>query len=92
MQPDTPDFYRHYEFPGMGHCFGHASGQPTSLFDQLRAWVENGTAPEHTPVDVKVLDGSTHHRIACPYPQVAKFEKDGCEDPAEASCWSCVAA
>ncbi|KAK3292852.1 tannase and feruloyl esterase-domain-containing protein [Chaetomium fimeti] len=88
---DTPDFYRHYELPGLGHCIGRASGQPTSLFDQLRAWVENGTAPEHTPVDVTVLDGSLQHRIACPYPEVAKFEKDGCEDPADAGCWSCVA-
>ncbi|KAH6847539.1 Tannase/feruloyl esterase [Chaetomium sp. MPI-CAGE-AT-0009] len=91
LLPDTPDFYRHYELPGLGHCFGRASGQPTSLFDQLRAWVENGTAPEHTPVDVKVLDGSVHHRIVCPYPQIAKFDKDGCENPAEARCWSCVA-
>ncbi|EAQ83412.1 hypothetical protein CHGG_09816 [Chaetomium globosum CBS 148.51] len=89
---DTSDFYRHYEFPGLGHCFDRASGQPTSLFDQLRTWVENGTAPEHTPVDVKVLDGSIQHRIVCPYPQVAKFQEKGCEDPAEASCWSCEAA
>ncbi|RKK82623.1 hypothetical protein BFJ71_g15211 [Fusarium oxysporum] len=47
--PDIHDFYRYYEVPGLGHCFGGASGQPTLLFQQLQAWVENGTVPEKTP-------------------------------------------
>ncbi|KAK4129730.1 tannase and feruloyl esterase [Parathielavia appendiculata] len=91
LLPDTDSFYRHFEVPGLGHCWGHASGQPTSLFDQLRAWVENGTAPEQTPVDIKALDGSTHHRILCPYPQTARFDKEACGDPADTQCWSCDA-
>ena len=43
---DVETFYRHFEVPGLGHCFGGRSGSPTTLFDKLRAWVENGTAPE----------------------------------------------
>ncbi|CAG9947270.1 unnamed protein product, partial [Clonostachys rosea f. rosea IK726] len=54
ITPDVHDFYRLFEAPGLGHCFGGASGPPTTLFEQLRGWVENGTAPEKTPVKVSV--------------------------------------
>ncbi|KAH6614505.1 Tannase/feruloyl esterase [Chaetomium sp. MPI-SDFR-AT-0129] len=87
--PGTHDFFRHYEVPGLSHCAGHASGQPTGLFEQLRTWVEKGVAPEESPVNVTVSDGSTHQRILCPYPEVAKLRK-GCRDPADAKCWKCV--
>ncbi|KAK3367718.1 tannase and feruloyl esterase [Podospora didyma] len=66
-------FYRHYEIPGMGHCFGGPTGQPSSLFEQLRAWVENGTAPGSTPIQVTNLDGKLEDRILCPYPQKARL-------------------
>lgn len=89
MVPGTHDFFRHYEVPGLSHCAGYASGQPTGLFEQLRTWVEKGVAPEESPVNVTVSDGSTHQRILCPYPEVAKFHK-GCRDPANAKCWKCV--
>jgi hypothetical protein len=92
LLPEVHDFYHHYEVPGLAHCFGGKSGQPSSLFEQLRAWVENGTAPAHTPVNVTVLDGTTQHRIICPYPQKAKFDGDSCENDADASCWSCADA
>ncbi|VUC34399.1 unnamed protein product [Clonostachys rosea] len=52
ITPDIHDFYRLFEAPGLGHCFGGASGPPTGLFAQLRDWVENGTAPEQTPIKV----------------------------------------
>ncbi|GKT39849.1 putative feruloyl esterase [Colletotrichum spaethianum] len=86
--PDVRSFYRHFEVPGMGHCAGGASGGPTSLFDQLRAWVENGTAPDQTPVTVTDLEGAVQSRILCPYPQKAAFDRD-CGTTAEARCWSC---
>ncbi|KAK3290428.1 Tannase/feruloyl esterase [Chaetomium fimeti] len=90
--PDTPTFFRHYDVPGLGHCIGHASGQPTSLFEQLRAWVERGEAPGQSPVNVTAADGATHNRILCPYPEVARLDAEGgCGDPADARCWRCVA-
>ena len=83
------EFYRHYELPGMGHCLVNGpSGGPLNLFNQLRAWVENGTAPEETPVKVTDLQGNIQNRIACPYPQKAVFNK-GCATAAEVRCWSC---
>lgn len=88
--PNVHDFYRHYEMPGLGHCFGRRSGQPSSLFDQLRAWVENGTAPEQSPVNVTVLDGTVQQRVICPYPQTAVFTEKSCRDDAGGSCWSCA--
>ncbi|KAK0724869.1 tannase and feruloyl esterase [Lasiosphaeris hirsuta] len=88
LMPDAPSFYRYFEAPGLGHCWGGRSGQPTALFRQLRAWVENGTAPEQTPIDVNVEDGTVHHRILCPYPEVSVFD-EGCGDAAAVECWSC---
>ncbi|POS71427.1 tannase and feruloyl esterase [Diaporthe helianthi] len=67
LTPNVDDFYRHFEVPGMSHCTGGQSGDPTSLFDQLRAWVENGTAPEESPVEITDLAGATQSRILCPY-------------------------
>lgn len=87
LVPNTSSFYRHYEIPGMAHCFGGPAGQPTSFFDQLRAWVENGTAPESSPIDLTV-SGQTHHRILCPYPKRARFDKR-CGDAALERCWAC---
>lgn len=72
----------------MAHCTGGSSGEPTSLFDQLRTWVENGTAPDHTPVTVTDLEGTMQSRIVCPYPQKAIYD-GGCGATAEARCWSC---
>jgi hypothetical protein len=82
------DFYRYYEVPGLSHCFGGHAGQPTSLFDQLRAWVENGTVPESTPYTIIDQTGATQDRILCPYPEKAVFDP-ACGDSADAACFSC---
>ncbi|KAF2470902.1 tannase and feruloyl esterase [Lindgomyces ingoldianus] len=87
---DVRDFYRHYPVPGLGHCFGGTGGQPLSLFDQLRAWVENGTAPESSPMSFPGPNGKVQQRILCPLPQKAKYDS-GCRDPAKVECWSCIA-
>ncbi|KAL7623768.1 hypothetical protein AAE478_005321 [Parahypoxylon ruwenzoriense] len=44
--PDVGSFYRYFEAPGVAHCIGGPGGQPTSIFDAMRTWVENGTAPD----------------------------------------------
>ncbi len=72
----------------MGHCTGGPSGGPTSLFNQLRAWVENGTAPDQSPVKITDLAGAEQNRILCPYPQKAVFDRR-CGVAAKARCWSC---
>ncbi|KAF9873057.1 hypothetical protein CkaCkLH20_09567 [Colletotrichum karsti] len=88
ITPDIQDFYRYFEAPALGHCFGGKSDTPTSLFEQLRDWVENGTAPEQTPIKLNVAANETHNRILCAYPQKAEFVAS-CGDPSLAECWSC---
>ncbi|XXH00937.1 hypothetical protein Hte_007288 [Hypoxylon texense] len=83
------DFYRFFPVPGLGHCMGGYQ-QPTSLFAQLQAWVENGTAPESSPVSFSGPDGVTQNRILCPWPRKARFNSS-CGDAAKAECWSCLA-
>ncbi|KAK3386169.1 tannase and feruloyl esterase [Podospora didyma] len=75
--PDVHGFYRHYEVPGLGHCSGGPSGQPDSLFAQLRAWVENGTAPAESPIKVTLQNGTVQNRVLCPYPQKARWQAAG---------------
>ncbi|KAF6827672.1 tannase and feruloyl esterase [Colletotrichum plurivorum] len=89
LLPDTRDFFRHFDVPGLGHCTGGPSGEPIGLFDQLRAWVENGTAPEQSPVKVTDPEGVVHNRIVCPYPEKSIFDKD-CGAATEARCWFCA--
>lgn len=93
MLPDVHDIYRYFEAPGLGHCAGGSSGQPTSLFDQLRVWVENGTAPEQIPVEITDKDGVKKGRILCLFPQKARYD-DACGDVGRVEvgrveCWSC---
>ncbi|KAF6823760.1 tannase and feruloyl esterase [Colletotrichum plurivorum] len=88
VSPDVRDFYRYFEVPALNHCFHGASGQPRDLFRQLRDWVENGTAPERTPVKLKVGEGEIHDRILCPYPQKPEL-CPLCGDASLAECWSC---
>jgi hypothetical protein len=90
IHPDVDNFYRHYNAPGLGHCWGGVSGAPTNLFAQLRAWVENGTAPGSTPVNITDQKGNLQPRILCPYPRKAKFDVK-CGNSSRTDCWSCTA-
>lgn len=62
---NVPDFFRHFEAPGVGHCSGGAGPMPNSALEQLMGWVENGTAPDrlHARSSVTGLE-----RPLCPYP------------------------
>ncbi|KAI0201366.1 tannase and feruloyl esterase [Astrocystis sublimbata] len=86
--PDIDNFYRHFESPGLSHCWGGRGGQPSQLFAQLRAWVENGTAPTQTPVQVNTTDGKNQKRVLCPYPQKAQIKTVGGKDNGTIY-WSC---
>ncbi|KAL4968473.1 feruloyl esterase [Aspergillus stella-maris] len=75
LSPGAHDFYRFFESPGLGHCSGGRGGQPTTVFDALTRWVENGTAPDSLPVEYPAADGNdmAQKRIICPYPQRAEY-------------------
>ncbi|KAI1107132.1 tannase and feruloyl esterase [Jackrogersella minutella] len=87
--PEVQDFYRFYEVPGLPHCSGN--GQPKTVFDALRAWVENGTLPRSLPVALVDSNGRTNDRIICPYPEQSVFVKE-CGNPADAACFTCAAS
>ncbi|KAI1372816.1 tannase and feruloyl esterase [Hypoxylon crocopeplum] len=89
MVDNIEDFYRYFPVPGLGHCFGGYGAQPTSLFAQLQAWVEDGTVPENSPISFPDLDGVTQNRIICPWPQKAQFDSS-CGDSTKTSCWMCL--
>lgn len=82
-------FFRHYEVPGLGHCFGGRSGSPTGLFELLKKWVEEGTVPENSPIEVTGVDGRVQRRVICPWPQSGGLRK-GCSDLTVEGCWGCV--
>ncbi len=71
----------------MSHCFTGNGGQPVTVFDALRDWVENGTIPEVLPISFTDKNGTPNERILCPYPQ--KIRYDGFGDSASASSFSC---
>ncbi|KAH8161649.1 hypothetical protein CIB48_g6609 [Xylaria polymorpha] len=77
--PEIDDFFRYFEVPGLAHCSGGLSGQPTQLFSQLRAWVENGTAPAQTPVKITDLEGNVQDRVLCRYPHKATGDGQHCD-------------
>ncbi|KAL2855803.1 Tannase/feruloyl esterase [Aspergillus pseudodeflectus] len=87
---NVPDFYRYYRVPGLEHCSGGSGGQPTHLFDQLRAWVENGTAPGASPVTVTLPSNGTMDQLICPYPQKAVYQRGCGRRSSSEGCWKCT--
>jgi len=69
LVPNTDDFYRYFEVPGVNHCMGGVGHFPTTALDALVQWVEKGRAPKH-------LDGEARDstRPICPYPLVAAYK------------------
>ncbi|KAF7534089.1 hypothetical protein G7054_g6508 [Neopestalotiopsis clavispora] len=87
---DVDEFFRYYRVPGLGHCWGGNGGQPTGLFSQLRAWVENGTAPAASPVQITLPDETKQQEIICPFPARAVYDSScGNFTSASLDCWSC---
>jgi Tannase and feruloyl esterase len=85
---DVHSYYRLFESPGLGHCFGGAGGYPASLFDDLVAWVEKGVAPDNMTVSITDINGVENSRILCPYPQKARY--DGSGDPTVVESFYCA--
>jgi len=86
---DTPEFFRLFMVPGMGHCSG---GVATDQFDAVTAlvdWVEKGKAPQSIRAARVVDKHEVRSRPLCPYPQVARYSGHGSID--DAANFHCVA-
>ncbi len=80
--PDTPQFFRLFMVPGMGHCAG---GVATDRFDAVTAlvdWVEKGKAPDALRAARVVNNQEVRSRPLCAYPQVARYSGQGSIDAA----------
>jgi len=98
IDPSAHDFYRQFYSPGIGHCGGGTGVVPINPIGQLRAWVENGTAPEYlysgSPYTVNasssaVVNGTNVRFMnLCQYPLVNKYKGSG--DPGMASSYTCA--
>ncbi|KAF2966712.1 hypothetical protein GQX73_g6890 [Xylaria multiplex] len=87
--PNVTNFYRYYRVPGLGHCWGGNGGQPVHLFDQLRQWVEDGTAPDASPVKVTLPTNGTMDQVLCPWPKQAILQNHCSNDTSTLNCWLC---
>jgi Tannase and feruloyl esterase len=86
---DTPQFFRLFMVPGMGHCAG---GVATDRFDAMTAlvdWVEKGKAPDAIRAARVVNNQEVRSRPLCAYPQVARYSGQGSID--EAANFRCAA-
>ena len=85
---NTSNFYRLFMVPGMGHCQG---GPGTDQFDKMaaiRAWVEQGKAPDMIVAEHRTDGKADKTRPLCPHPQVAKYKGSGSTD--EAANFACA--
>ncbi|KAK7448565.1 feruloyl esterase B precursor protein [Colletotrichum acutatum] len=82
--PDAPSFARFFTAPGVGHCIAGAGAIPNGAFDQLMAWVENGTVPE-TLAAVSQTTGS-HISNLCAWPLQQVYLGGDATDPSSYGC------
>ncbi|KAF7621102.1 hypothetical protein AFLA_011416 [Aspergillus flavus NRRL3357] len=82
--PKAHDFYRFFEAPGVGHCYGGLGPVPNEAMSQLLEWVENG----HAPAVLHATKGSNNTaRHLCPYPLRQKYIGG---DPRNATSFTCA--
>ena len=88
--PAARDYARLYMLPGVLHCAGGPGPDRVDWVEAIRAWVEDGSAPERLLASKLGQDGQpTVTRPLCPYPQVAVH--DGAGDPNDAASFACAA-
>ena len=85
--PDFQSYYRHFEAPGVGHCYSASGLYPAATFDSLVRWVEQGIAPDVLEVDMTELKGPRKSRILCPFPKRSKYKGSG--DTMQAESYYC---
>lgn len=67
---EAHEFFRFFEAPGAGHCYGGLGPIPNDALTQLVEWVEKDVAPD-TLVATKGSNNAA--RDLCPYPLEQKF-------------------
>ena len=88
--PTARDYSRLYMLPGVLHCGGGPGPDRVDWVEAIRAWVEEGQAPERLVAAKIDQDGSpTLTRPLCPYPQAAVY--DGTGDPNDEASFTCAA-
>lgn len=87
---ETAKFARLFMAPGVGHCAGGTGPSPVDVLDTLRAWVEEGDAPERLRAERRDQTGAvSRSRPLCPYPRVARYRGNGSTD--DAASFACAA-
>ena len=83
------DYARLYMLPGVLHCAGGPGPDRVDWVEAIRAWVEDGQAPERLlATKLGEDDEVTMTRPVCPYPQVAVY--DGSGDPNDEASFACA--
>lgn len=89
LDPDVRLFYRHFEAPGVEHCFGGNGAFPHDAFDTLVRWVEFGKVPEVLKANNLPVEGiAVKTRNLCPYPLVSVYLGGG-KDSGVAESYEC---
>lgn len=72
------DYARLYMLPGVLHCSDGRGPDRVDWIEAIRAWVEEGRAPDRLVASKLDESGNTTlTRPVCPYPQVAVYTGDG---------------
>jgi feruloyl esterase len=87
--PRVRDYYRHFEAPGLGHCWSPSGLYPFTIFDDMVAWVERGSAPRYLLASFIDENGTEHEGIVCPYSERALY--NGYGDPLSRNSYFCAA-
>ncbi|KPM35287.1 hypothetical protein AK830_g11272 [Neonectria ditissima] len=86
LDSDIRSFFRHFEAPGVEHCYLGVGPFPGESFEALVNWVENGESPNVLAARSEGTDGTVRRRNLCPWPLEALY-KDG--DAALAESFEC---
>ncbi|MCY4056904.1 MAG: tannase/feruloyl esterase family alpha/beta hydrolase, partial [Gammaproteobacteria bacterium] len=86
--PDAGEYSRLYMLPGMFHCAGGPAPDRTDWLEAIRAWVEDGKAPERL-VSLQLDESGrvSRTRPICPYPHIASYRGKG--DPDDEASFVC---
>jgi len=86
---NTPEFFRLFMAPGMGHCGGGTGPDRHDSMTAMVNWVEKGKAPDSMVASRVVDNRVVRTRPLCAYPRVARYSGQGSID--DAANFHCVA-
>ena len=88
VDSEVNQYSRLYMLPGMFHCGGGPAPDRADWLEAIRAWVEDGKAPERLVSEqVDKSRRIMRTRPICPYPQTASYKGRG--DPNDESSFTC---